>query len=84
MHYFTRDFLALAADHVRSEGVYHIAKKKIPSKDGPVQVRHTPNSLKIPAAVLATCSHHRTWRCLMVYRVQQQATVHGLSSGLGF
>lgn len=41
MHYFTRDFLARAADHVRNEGVYHIAKKKIPSKDGPVQVRQT-------------------------------------------
>ena len=38
MHYFTRDFLELAADHVRAQGVYHVAKKKIPSKDGPVQV----------------------------------------------
>ena len=38
MHYFTRDFLELAADHVRAQGVYHMAKKKIPSKDGPVQV----------------------------------------------
>ncbi|CAK0787940.1 hypothetical protein CVIRNUC_011162 [Coccomyxa viridis] len=37
MHYFTRDFLELAADHVRVQGVYHVAKKKIPSKDGPVQ-----------------------------------------------
>ena len=39
MHYFSRDFLVLAADHVKAEGVYHIAKKKIPSKDGPVPVR---------------------------------------------
>ena len=38
MHYFTRDFLELAANHVRAEGVYHMAKKKVPSKDGPVQV----------------------------------------------
>ena len=38
MHYFTLDFLEQAAEHVRTEGVYHIAKKKIPSKDGPVQV----------------------------------------------
>ena len=38
MHYFTRDFLELAAHHVRAQGVYHMAKKKIPSKDGPVQV----------------------------------------------
>ncbi len=39
MHYFTRDFLELAAQHVRAEGVYHVARKKIPSKDGPVQAR---------------------------------------------
>ena len=38
MHYFTRSFLQLAADHVRTGGVYHMAKKKIPTKDGPVQV----------------------------------------------
>lgn len=42
MHYFTRDFLELAAEHVRAEGVYHIARKKIPSKDGPVQVHSLP------------------------------------------
>ena len=38
MQYFTCDFLARVAEHVRAEGVYHIAQKKIPSKDGPVQV----------------------------------------------
>lgn len=38
MHYFTRGFLELAAESVRTNGVYHIAKKNIPSKDGPVQV----------------------------------------------
>ena len=38
MHYFTRGFLEQAADHVRTQGAYHMAKKKIPSKDGPVQV----------------------------------------------
>ena len=42
MHYFTRDFLELAAEHVRAEGVYHIARKKIPSKGGPVQVHSLP------------------------------------------
>ena len=47
MHYFTRDFLALAADHVRNEGVYHIAKKKIPSKDGPVQVKRPLKGLAL-------------------------------------
>ena len=39
MHYFSREFLASAARRLKSEGRYHIARKKIPSKDGPVQVQ---------------------------------------------
>ena len=54
MHYFTREFLALAADHVRSEGVYHIAKKKIPSRDGPVQVRQSLKAHSL-TSVLPSC-----------------------------
>ena len=38
MHYFTRDFLEAAARRLQAEGQYHIARKKIPSVDGPVQV----------------------------------------------
>lgn len=37
MHYFTTDFLASMADKLKQQGQYHIAHKKIPSKDGPVQ-----------------------------------------------
>ena len=38
MHYFSRGFLAAVADQLKQQGRYHIAHKKIPSKDGPVQV----------------------------------------------
>ncbi len=41
MHWFTRSFLQATADRLRAEGKYHIANKKIASKDGPVQVRST-------------------------------------------
>ncbi|BDA40449.1 UDP-N-acetylglucosamine diphosphorylase 1 [Coccomyxa sp. Obi] len=37
MHYFTVDFLEAAARRLQTEGQYHIARKKIPSIDGPVQ-----------------------------------------------
>lgn len=39
MHYFQRAFLERMARQLISDGRYHIADKKIPSKDGPVQVR---------------------------------------------
>ena len=39
MHYFQRAFLERMARQLVSDGRYHIANKKIPSKDGPVQVR---------------------------------------------
>lgn len=39
MHYFRRDWLAGVADQLAAAGRYHIAHKKIPSKDGPVQAR---------------------------------------------
>jgi UDP-N-acetylglucosamine/UDP-N-acetylgalactosamine diphosphorylase len=38
MHYFQRAFLERMARQLVSDGRYHIANKKIPSKDGPVQV----------------------------------------------
>ena len=38
LHYFRRAWLASVADRLAAEGRYHIAHKKIPSKDGPVQV----------------------------------------------
>ena len=39
MHYFSREFLEQAAQRLAAEGRHHIARKKIPSKDGPVEVR---------------------------------------------
>ncbi len=50
MHYFTREFLETAARRLQADGQYHIARKKIPSVDGPVQVWP---SLTNPAAPLA-------------------------------
>ncbi len=41
MHYFSTDFLVAMADKLKRQGQYHIAHKKIPSKDGPVQVTHS-------------------------------------------
>jgi len=38
MHYFSTAFLVAMADRLKQQGQYHIAHKKIPSKDGPVQV----------------------------------------------
>lgn len=38
MHYFRRDWLESVSDQLAAQGRYHIASKKIPSKDGPVQV----------------------------------------------
>lgn len=38
MHYFSTDFLEAMAEKLKQQGQYHIAHKKIPSKDGPVQV----------------------------------------------
>lgn len=38
MHYFSTAFLMAMADQLKQQGQYHIAHKKIPSKDGPVQV----------------------------------------------
>ncbi|GAB4820374.1 hypothetical protein N2152v2_007420 [Parachlorella kessleri] len=37
LHYFKRSWLADVSDRLAAEGKYHIAHKKIPSKDGPVQ-----------------------------------------------
>lgn len=43
MHYFSTAFLVSMAEKLKKQGQYHIAKKKIPSKDGPVQARfYTP------------------------------------------
>ena len=38
LHYFKRSWLADVSDRLAAEGKYHIARKKIPSKAGPVQV----------------------------------------------
>ena len=38
MHYFSTPFLASMAHKLKQQGQYHVAKKKIPSKDGPIQV----------------------------------------------
>jgi hypothetical protein len=53
MHYFSRDFLQEAARRLREEGCYHIARKKIPSKDGPVQVHAMgPSGHQIPVILM--------------------------------
>ena len=41
MHYFSTAFLLDMAERLQQQGQYHIAKKKIPSKDGPVQASQT-------------------------------------------
>ena len=63
MHYFTRDFLELAADHVRAQGVYHVAKKKIPSKDGPVQVPGLAMHIQKPDQCLLMSAMPPGWGC---------------------
>ena len=50
MHYFSRDFLEQAAQRLAAEGRHHIARKKIPSKDGPVEV------LAHPTIPLSACT----------------------------
>ena len=65
MHYFTLEFLEQAAEHVRTEGVYHIAKKKIPSKDGPVQVLHSTRLCRCTLEPFQDCHHD-------LHGVQQQ------------
>lgn len=37
MHYFSTAFLIAMAERLKQQGQYHIAKKQIPSKDGPRQ-----------------------------------------------
>lgn len=37
MHYFSTPFLIAMAEELKKQGQYHIAAKRIPSKDGPVQ-----------------------------------------------
>ena len=39
MHFFSTAFLVAMAEKLKQQGQYHVAKKKIPSKDGPVQAR---------------------------------------------
>ena len=39
LHYFRRDWLEAVSGRLADMGRYHIARKKIPSKDGPVAVR---------------------------------------------
>ena len=72
MHYFTRDFLELAADHVRVQGVYHVAKKKIPSKDGPVQVPGLDVHTQKPDQCLLMSTRFSGWGCAL----QWLALVH--------
>lgn len=38
LHYFRRDWLEAVSGRLADMGRYHIARKKIPSKDGPVAV----------------------------------------------
>lgn len=38
LHYFRRDWLEAVSGRLAEMGRYHIARKKIPSKDGPVAV----------------------------------------------
>ena len=38
MHWFSLEFLRSAAERLQAEAVYHVARKRIPSADGPVEV----------------------------------------------
>ncbi len=38
MHYFRREFLEEVAMRLHTEGHFHVARKTIPSVDGPVKV----------------------------------------------
>ena len=38
LHYFRRDWLEAVSGQLAELGRYHIARKKIPSKDGPLEV----------------------------------------------
>ncbi len=38
LHYFRRDWLEAVSDKLAEMGKYHVARKKIPSIDGPVAV----------------------------------------------
>lgn len=49
MHYFERAFLERMAEQLVKDGRFHIAHKKIPSKDGPVQVAAPHQPLEISA-----------------------------------
>ena len=42
MHYFSREFLVEAARRLAADERYHVARKSIPSKDGPMKVRVAP------------------------------------------
>lgn len=57
MHYFSTAFLVAMADHLKQQGQYHIAHKKIPSKQGPVQVTDCILHIHIYTCTLA---HTRT------------------------
>ena len=54
LHYFRRDWLVSVSNKLAEMGQYHIARKKIPSKDGPVAVS-TACSASLP------CSRGGPW-----------------------
>ena len=51
MHFFRVAWLRAVAEQLRSDGAYHIARKSIPSKDGPVPVRRPWLSKQGPHAL---------------------------------
>ena len=55
MHYFSTPFLVAMAEKLKQQGQYHIAAKKIPSKDGPVQA--SLPLLSFPVSNSGCCQH---------------------------
>lgn len=64
MHYFTREFLEAAARRLHAEGHYHIASKKIPSLDGPVQVTAAFTQCRKPPLTCAAAFHRQKHICM--------------------
>jgi hypothetical protein len=58
LHYFRRDWLEAVSDRLAQMGRYHIARKKIPSLDGPVAVRGPLRAQRARWAAAAGSAQH--------------------------
>lgn len=60
MHYFTVAFLERAKQWLAETGKYHVAHKKIPSVNGPVEVLWSRHHLSILANLQQLCTYKAT------------------------